>query len=186
MKYAPIAFSLLVAVACGGTDSESGLPTGIGGGSGAGGTANATGGKTSIGGSSAFGGSVTTSSGGENAASGGHGTAVGGGSTALGGQSTNSGGHVSSGGAPTTGGAGQGSTATGGAADGATSCDSRNIRCRVAQPVCEEGEVPSVVGTCYGPCVKIDACACASAEQCPEPNRYTCLLGPMHCSYYLR
>ncbi len=184
MKYAPIALSLLVAAACGGTDLEGGAPNGTGSGSSAGGGANATGGKTSIGGGTATGGSVTVS-GGTSSASGGSVAVVGGSHSALGGQGANLGGAVASGGAPATSSGGQGSTPIGGATNGATSCDLRDIRCRAAQPVCEQGEVPSVVGTCYGPCVKIDTCGCASAEQCPEPNMYTCLVGPMHCSHYL-
>jgi hypothetical protein len=45
--------------------------------------------------------------------------------------------------------------------------------------------VPSIKGNCYGPCVDIDACACTTAAQCPEPNKYTCHVGAKHCGPYV-
>ena len=46
-------------------------------------------------------------------------------------------------------------------------CDQRKIQCRAATPECAPGYVPSVVGICYGPCVKLSQCACTSSDQCP-------------------
>jgi hypothetical protein len=65
-------------------------------------------------------------------------------------------------------------------------CDPQKILCRVATPECPQGEVPSVKGSCYGDCVKVDRCSCTTAAQCPQPDQFTCLKGPMHCSYFLK
>lgn len=54
-------------------------------------------------------------------------------------------------------------------------CDWRKIGCRASPPLCGAGEVPSVEGSCWGPCVPIETCGCGdrSAErydsdpQCP-------------------
>lgn len=39
------------------------------------------------------------------------------------------------------------------------SCSPASVNCRMLPPMCRSGEVPSVVGTCWGPCVSFDACA---------------------------
>lgn len=70
------------------------------------------------------------------------------------------------------------------AGDG-VSCDHRRIRCRALEPVCPEGQVASVAGTCWGPCVAIDACVCSDAAQCPHEERFTCHRSAMRCGYYL-
>jgi hypothetical protein len=65
-------------------------------------------------------------------------------------------------------------------------CDLGKVRCRRALPACAEGEVPTVEGTCYGPCVKLERCACSEAEDCPFPEMYTCHRSARHCGPYVR
>lgn len=64
-------------------------------------------------------------------------------------------------------------------------CDPRNVVCKRAAPSCEFGSVPEVVGNCYGDCVRVDRCACSTAQQCPDPNQYTCW-GKQHCGPFVR
>jgi hypothetical protein len=68
--------------------------------------------------------------------------------------------------------------------EGLVDCDQRKIACKRLAPTCGAMEVPSVEGTCYGECVKIDRCACASADECPNSNEYTCW-GSKHCGPYV-
>ena len=119
-----------------------------------------------------------------------------GGATSSSGGTTSTGANVGTGGkaAGTSGGAGGatasgGSPATsGGAGGGGTSglvdCDLRKVVCRSAVPECPQFQVPSVSGTCYGPCVPIDSCACSVAEECPYNEEYTCWRR-MHCGPYV-
>jgi hypothetical protein len=65
------------------------------------------------------------------------------------------------------------------------SCDTSKVICKIAEPKCPTDQVPSVVGTCYGPCVDIDACACTTAAQCPNSSKYTCHVGAKHCGPYV-
>jgi len=62
-------------------------------------------------------------------------------------------------------------------------CDQRKITCQTFAPViCPEGEVPSVINNCYGPCVKQDRCepiACAAYIEesdgvCKRPDTDPC------------
>lgn len=62
------------------------------------------------------------------------------------------------------------------------SCDPREVLCRLAPPTCPAGQVPSVAGTCWGPCVPVDECRCAVAAACPEPTKYTCQVGRGRCA----
>jgi hypothetical protein len=84
-----------------------------------------------------------------------------------------------------------GSAAAGSAAGGESAaetlldCDPRKIACKRATPVCGTFEVPSVEGSCYGDCVKIERCACSSAEQCPDNAQFTCW-AKTHCGPYVR
>lgn len=64
-------------------------------------------------------------------------------------------------------------------------CDHSVIACRRAYPECPQGQVPSVQGTCYGPCVPITDCECGAASDCPEPEQYTCHGSAGHCDYYV-
>jgi hypothetical protein len=66
-----------------------------------------------------------------------------------------------------------------------TSCDPREVRCRRAEPVCPEGQVPEIIDSCYGECVPIDECVCQEAEACPHPEEFTCIQSTNRCSYYL-
>jgi len=58
-------------------------------------------------------------------------------------------------------------------------CNPDHIVCLpiVAPEPCPDGEVYSVISSCYGDCVPIDHCACDSADDCPdlsEADEYTC------------
>lgn len=64
-------------------------------------------------------------------------------------------------------------------------CDPRKLRCRRAPPQCADGQVPSVDGSCFGECVRIEACRCTGPEECPSHDQYTCLLSARHCTPYL-
>ncbi len=64
-------------------------------------------------------------------------------------------------------------------------CDPKKILCKRLAPQCTAGEVPSVEGSCYGDCVKIDRCRCAAAAECPEPDQYTCW-AKQHCGPFVR
>lgn len=116
------------------------------------------------------------------------------GASGMGGQSAGSpsGGKPSGAGAGTSGGSDSGGGLTGDGGEGASggggllvSCDPKKVSCKRAAPQCAPGEVPSVVGNCYGECVKIERCACSDAEQCPEPNQYTCW-ARQHCGPFVR
>ena len=69
---------------------------------------------------------------------------------------------------------------------GSVSCDPRRILCKRVAPICAEGEVPSVSGSCYGPCVKVETCPCAGPEECPESDKYTCHMNTRRCGPYVR
>lgn len=64
-------------------------------------------------------------------------------------------------------------------------CVLNNVACLIALPVCEEGQVPTANGTCIGPCVPIEQCACQGPEDCPSPETYTCHLSAGHCGPYV-
>ncbi|HWA71839.1 MAG TPA: hypothetical protein VG937_05890 [Polyangiaceae bacterium] len=159
--------ALLLLFACGSTSKDDSTATG--GRASDGGTDPGTGGKAATGGTSQSTGGVTES----------------GGKSSTGGTSQHTGGTASTGGASQNTG---GSTTTGGSAGGVPSglvdCDVRKVVCRIATPTCSAGQVPSVNGTCYGPCVQIDSCACSSAAECPNNDEYTCW-GGKHCGPYV-
>ena len=157
LLFAPL-FGLL---ACGGKGEDS--SSGGGGQGDTGGASSSSGGATATGGSNASAG--TPASAGQPAGSSGE---------ASGGSAT------SAAGAATGGNAGQGS---GGGA--LVDCDVRKVACRVAQPICPENEVSSVTGSCFGPCVPIESCACSAAAECPFSDRYTCWQRT-HCGPYVR
>jgi eight-cysteine-cluster-containing protein len=57
-----------------------------------------------------------------------------------------------------------------------TNCDARFVACDALPPECPPGLVPSVVGMCWGPCVKPETCAmmfCDMNYPCPAP--FECL-----------
>jgi hypothetical protein len=66
-----------------------------------------------------------------------------------------------------------------------TSCDPRQILCRRAPPECPQWHVPSVSGTCFGPCVPLEQCACDEPADCPNPETFTCHMSAAHCGPYV-
>lgn len=46
------------------------------------------------------------------------------------------------------------------------SCDDSKVTCKAAKPQCQAGQVPSVVGMCWGPC--IDAGQCRDVADCTD------------------
>jgi hypothetical protein len=71
------------------------------------------------------------------------------------------------------------------AGSGPVSCDPRKVLCRRAAPTCPQGQLPSVDGSCYGPCVPADSCVCGSAAECPDPDHYICHMSQMRCGPYV-
>jgi hypothetical protein len=63
-------------------------------------------------------------------------------------------------------------------------CVLEGVACFIAVPVCAQGEVPSVEGSCYGPCVPIEQCRCDGPEDCPDSAHYTCFNHAHHCGPY--
>jgi hypothetical protein len=72
-----------------------------------------------------------------------------------------------------------------GSCEAGVSCDPSKIICKRIAPICPAGQVPSVEGTCYGPCVKVESCNCTGPMQCPEPNQYTCHNNVKRCGPYV-
>jgi hypothetical protein len=62
-----------------------------------------------------------------------------------------------------------------GACGDGESCYAGAVRCSDPAPVCPEGQAPSVVDDCYGPCIPITSCRCFAHYQCPNGDVYTCL-----------
>jgi hypothetical protein len=76
---------------------------------------------------------------------------------------------------PGTGAAGTGGAGTGAAGTGGVSCDPSKVLCKIAEPLCPAGQVPSVDGSCYGPCVPVGDCTCGAGDACPSgPGQPTC------------
>ena len=57
------------------------------------------------------------------------------------------------------------------------SCDRSSVTCKAAEPECEAGQVPSVIDTCWGPCIDVAQCrdvtdctACAAGQVCVRNN----------------
>ncbi|HRC58328.1 MAG TPA: hypothetical protein PKU97_20530, partial [Kofleriaceae bacterium] len=82
-------------------------------------------------------------------------------------------------------GAGQASAPKEPETSGLLDCDPGKIMCRRMAPACPQGQVPSVSGSCYGPCVAIERCACSAAAQCPQPDQHTCWR-EQHCGPFVR
>lgn len=81
-------------------------------------------------------------------------------------------------------GGGAGTGVPSGGAEGLVDCDERKVTCRRARPTCGTFEVPTVDGSCYGECVKIERCACSGPEECPDSNQFTCW-SKTHCGPYV-
>ncbi|HWA70721.1 MAG TPA: hypothetical protein VG937_00230 [Polyangiaceae bacterium] len=62
-----------------------------------------------------------------------------------------------------------------GACDDGVSCTKDMIECSDPQPDCPAGQEPSVVGTCWGPCVPLASCRCLYHWMCPHLEVNTCL-----------
>ena len=160
LAFGLVSFGTLFALAlgCGKSDSDVGAGAGAGAGS-------------ATAGSNASGAGTSGKGGGATAGSASGGSAVGG--SASGGSPT--------GGQPD---AQAGAGNEGGSASGLVDCDPKKILCKRVAPQCDAGEVPSVAGSCYGDCVKVEQCACSSADQCPQPNEYTCW-AKQHCGPFV-
>jgi hypothetical protein len=135
------------------------------------------------------GGGGYVASGGANTNAGGA-TPTSGGANPAAGSAGPSGGTNAAGGAPSTAGTGASAgepeaSGAGGQEAALVDCDPRKVLCKAAQPLCPENQVPSVNGSCYGPCVPLESCACSAAEECPFNDRYTCWQRK-HCGPYVR
>jgi hypothetical protein len=73
---------------------------------------------------------------------------------------------------------------SGGGASGLAECNPKQVTCKALPPQCPANQVPSVDGTCWGECVKIDQCACSVASDCPDQNQYTCW-SKQHCGPFV-
>jgi len=135
----------------------------------------------SAGGAGQLGGDSNLAGSAAGALSGGASSAVAG-STSVGGQSAGSGTSAGSAGAS----AGSAGTSAGsaGASAGLLQCDPNQVLCKRTAPQCVFGEVPQVVDSCYGECVKVDRCACSTAAECPQPEQYTCW-ARSHCGPFV-
>lgn len=116
----------------------------------------------------------------------------GGGTTTATGDTTTG---TSTGAGTTTGGTG-GSAGSGGAAGGGGGgtirCNPSDVACYAPTPACPVGEVPSVVGACWGDCVPILSCepepSCANCQTgfCAEYQAWTieyrCVMPTLQCS----
>jgi len=161
---AALTLTLVGGSGCGGSERGGSAPSGgTDGGAALGGLAGA----APAAGNSAGAGSPSSAGGGQSA-----GSDAGGNPSASGSAGEGAGGNAQVGGA-------------GGSASGLVDCDTRKVICKRVLPECPAMQVPSVVGTCYGECVKIDRCACSSADQCPDADQYTCW-GKMHCGPYVQ
>ncbi|MBW2526824.1 MAG: hypothetical protein JRI23_21755 [Deltaproteobacteria bacterium] len=93
---------------------------------------------------------------------------------AAGATSSGTGGTTTGAGSTTTTGSGGGSAGSGGTAGaggaGTIRCNPSEVACYAPTPACPIGEVPSVVGSCWGDCVPILSCE-------PEPSCATCQTG---------
>ena len=70
------------------------------------------------------------------------------------------------------------------APEGGYDCSLEGVACLVAIPECQEGEVLSADGACFGPCVPIEECKCGGPDDCPFPEKYTCWMSAGHCGPY--
>lgn len=176
---------LAAAWGCGKSEADSDADVGGAGASQAGGQAHGGAQSGGAAGASAHGGggvAGTAAAGGAHggsAAAGAGGTGDSSGGAAIGGGPPGDmAGGQSGGGAPDPGGAG-GSPST-----ELVDCDPSGALCRSLPPDCSGMQVPSIAGTCWGPCVDITSCACVVARQCPDQNQYTCW-SRKHCGPYL-
>jgi hypothetical protein len=79
-----------------------------------------------------------------------------------------------------------------GAGGGPVDCNPTGVACNGMPPVCDPGEVPSVIDLCWGPCVPILSCAaedsCAGCDTgfCAAyvawTTEYRCVMPSLQCS----
>jgi hypothetical protein len=120
-----------------------------------------------------------------------NGDAGSGGST--GGVASGSGGTPASGAGTGNGGESNGGASSGGGTSGAgsggegelVSCDHREVLCKSVEPTCPDMQVARVEEGCWGPCTRIELCACSNADECPHEETYTCW-SKEHCGPYVR
>jgi hypothetical protein len=62
-----------------------------------------------------------------------------------------------------------------GACGDGESCFTGAVRCSDPAPICPEGQAPSVVNDCYGPCIPVSSCRCFAHYECPTLTLNTCL-----------
>lgn len=62
-------------------------------------------------------------------------------------------------------------------------CDPERVICRLAPPTCSNGEIPSVIDDCWGPCIAVRDCACDHPGTVPGgcPEGYACYNFDSHC-----
>jgi hypothetical protein len=64
---------------------------------------------------------------------------------------------------------------------GSANCDQRAVACKMLPPICDQGQFPRVVGSCWdGTCVPIEQCQCTVTEECPDPGNFVCW-SQQHC-----
>jgi hypothetical protein len=68
-----------------------------------------------------------------------------------------------------------------GACDDGVSCTKEMVECTKPPPECPAGQEPSVVGTCWGPCVPLANCRCLYHWMCPHLEVNTCLTPDYRC-----
>ena len=61
-----------------------------------------------------------------------------------------------------------------GACEDGVNCDPSALNCGGIEPMCPQGQVPSVVDGRYGACVAANLCVCESDAQCPHRDKFTC------------
>jgi hypothetical protein len=52
-------------------------------------------------------------------------------------------------------------------------CDPDDVLCDAIPPACDEGEVPTVEGSCWGECIPANECQCETFDDCPEVTGYS-------------
>jgi len=64
-------------------------------------------------------------------------------------------------------------------------CDQTKIICDIPIVPCDEGQIHSVNGACYGECVPVTSCKCDPADPSDCPEGYVCWANTGHCGPYV-
>ncbi len=73
-----------------------------------------------------------------------------------------------------------------GSCEAGANCNRSAVTCRRVEPVCPDGQVPEVEGSCWtARCIPIEECACSTSAECPLPDIYTCHGTTGRCGPYL-